>query len=341
MTIRTAILGYGRSGSTMHAGGIANNPRFRMAAACDIDPARRAEAAARFGCPVYDDYRRMLAEQKPDLVCVVTRSDQHSAMACDCLAAGAHVLVTKPWALNEAEARRMIDTATRARRLLLPWLPARWGGDLRRLRELAAARAIGRIFLIRRTVSSFGTRNDWQTERRFGGGYLLNWGPHIVDTALLLAGSPVESVTGHLRQILNPGDAEDLFFALFATRNGPLVQAEYTIAQDELPSWFVQGDGGTIVVRGQNLAVRRCTPARPDNPTRYSTMKTDGERSEETIATSAYGDTGEVYAEIARAVAGEQPFAVTPDDALRLTRVLDAVRLSHERQETIRFAEQC
>ena len=49
MPIRTAILGYGRSGSTLHAGPIEKRPEFELAAVCDIDPEARAKAFDRFG----------------------------------------------------------------------------------------------------------------------------------------------------------------------------------------------------------------------------------------------------------------------------------------------------
>ncbi|NLL83294.1 MAG: Gfo/Idh/MocA family oxidoreductase, partial [Lentisphaerae bacterium] len=42
---------------------------------------------------------------------VVTRNDQHATMVCDALNAGSHVVVTKPWAVNVAEAETMITTA--------------------------------------------------------------------------------------------------------------------------------------------------------------------------------------------------------------------------------------
>ena len=45
-----------------------------------------------FGVPgVYTDYHAMLAGEDLDLVSVITRSDQHCQMACDCLAAGVNV----------------------------------------------------------------------------------------------------------------------------------------------------------------------------------------------------------------------------------------------------------
>ena len=334
--LRAAILGYGRSGSTMHAGAIAQNEAFEMVAVCDIDPARRAQAAERFGCRVYEDYHRLLAEEQLDLVSVITRSDQHSAMACDVLAAGVNVLVTKPWARNEAEGRRTIAAAEASGKMLLPWLPARWGSDLQRLRELLAEDAIGNVFLVRRTVCSFGTRSDWQTECRYGGGYLLNWGPHLVDQLLQLLGSPVRSVYGRMKQTINPGDTEDLFLALMTLDNGAIVQAEYTIALDSLPTWFIQGDRGTIVMRGRKLTVQKNTPVQPDDPTKYATMRADGKDIiEEEVGPAIYGDEVLIYAEIAKALRGECPYPVTPAHALQLTRVLDAIRTASNENRVV------
>lgn len=327
--LRTAVLGYGRNGSTMHAGPVEANADFVMTAVCDVEAERREAARKRFGCPVYEDYHRMLAEHELDLVCVVTRSDQHAAMVAECLRAGVNVLVTKPWAVNEAEARSMIAARDASGKRLLPWLPARWGCDYRRVRELVRGGAIGKVFLIRRVVSSFGTRNDWQTERRYGGGYLLNWGPHIVEPPLLIAGGKVKTVFGRLRQTINPGDVEDLFFAVFTMEDGTVVQAEYTVSAENLPGWFVQGTEGTIAVTGTHLMVKRVSPARPNDPTRYATMDASGARvAEEDLTGAIYGDEHEIYREIAASFRGERPYPVLPEEALWLTRVLDAVRAS-------------
>jgi predicted dehydrogenase len=271
----------------------------------------------------------MLEKETLDLVCVITRSDQHSRMACDCLEGGVHVVVTKPWARNEAEAVAMVEAAGRSGTLLMPWLPARWGCDVTRLRALAAEQAIGDIFLVRRTVAGFGTRCDWQTEQRYGGGYLLNWGPHIVDQALFLQEQPVASAYGQLRQINNPGDTEDVFMATLTLANRAVVLAEYTVAACELPTWIVQGNRGTIVVRGRDIEITRRVPVQPGDPTNYASMKgSEGETVTEPLEGAVYGDEKQIYAEIAAAIRGETPFAVTPAHALALTRTLDAIRLA-------------
>ena len=44
--------------------------------------------------------------------------------------------------------------------------------------------------------------------------------------------------------------------------------------------------------------------------------------------TNRYGDAMAIYPHIARALRGEEPYAVSLDSALGLTRVLDAIRRS-------------
>jgi len=335
--IRTAILGYGRSGSPMHAGPIEKNKAFRLTAVCDVDAHARQMAVARLGCRPYDDYHRMLKEEPLDLVVIVTRNDQHCQMTCDCLAEGVNVLVTKPWAVNPKEAQRMICTAESSGKLILPWLPARWGSDLRRLRQLVIEeQVIGTVFMVRRVEGRFATRNDWQTERRYGGGYLLNWGPHIVDTPIQLLGSPVKSVYGRLKQTINPGDVEDLFMGILTLTNGILVQVEYTITTESLPTWFLQGTRGTIVVNGAQLKINATTPARPSDPTKYIAMKAAPDRIlEETLTGNLYGDEHQIYKEIAAALRGETHYPVTPASALELSRVLDAIRTSSDENRVV------
>lgn len=335
--LRVAILGFGRSGSTMHAGAIeANAAAFDLAAVCDIDPERQKQARERFGCAIYSDYRRMLGKERLDLVGIVTRSDQHCQMTCDVLSAGVNVVVTKPWATCEAEARRMIDAAKASGRLLLPWLPARWGADLRRLRELVAGGAVGNVFMIRRAVCSFASRNDWQTQRQHGGGIVLNWGPHLVDPPVLLAGAGVASVYARTKRTICQGDAEDMYMAVLTLKNGVVIQSEYTISNAPLASWHVQGDRGSIIVQGNYVKIARQTPPQPADPTRPADTKSaPAEVTEEAVTGNLYGEADEIYAQIAAAVRGHAAFPVTTDDALELTRVLDAIRASAEQDRVV------
>jgi len=334
--LRAAILGYGRSGSSMHAGAIEQSEDFELVAVCDVDPDWRRQATERFGCSVYDDYGEMLQAESLDLVSIATRSDQHCEMACACLEAGVNALVTKPWCLNEGEARRMIGAAEKSQKSLLPWLPARWGTDFVRLRELVASGIIGEVFCVRRSVFGFGTRSDWQTQSKYGGGYLLNWGPHIVDTAVLLAGGKVRSVYGWMKQVNDPGDVEDVFFAVLGMEDGAFVHVERSVAIKGLPEWYVQGDRGMIIVEGRDVSVHVGQPPRPAGPADYAGTSSSGPTvTRQSVGPAVYGDEHQIYREVALALRGDRQFPVTPEDALELTRLLDAIRLSDRENRVV------
>ena len=326
--IRTAIIGYGRNGSTMHAGPVERyGDDFQLAAVCDIDPAARAKAEERFHCPVYEDYHRMLAEIRPGFTIVVTRSYQHAQMAIDCLMAGSDVLVTKPWATDARDAERMIAAQQVTGRKLLPWLPARFGADLILLRSIIGRGDIGRVFEIRRSVTTFGLRCDWQTEHRYGGGYLLNWGPHLIDQPLQLVSSPVTRVYGNLRQIINPGDGEDNLRVICHTDDGVTVVSEFLIAAGPYPAWVIQGDRGTILVEGDTVRVFRAELPERVGAEEYRTNTVITEHTEK-ITGQIYGDEYEIYPHIARALRDEETYFVPLEEALRLSRILDAAKLS-------------
>lgn len=322
---RAAIIGYGISGELSHAAGLKANPNFEIAAVCDTSEARCREAERDLGCTAYTDYHKMLRRERLDLVSVVTRTDTHRDIACDCLQAGVHTLVTKPLAPDLPTARQIVDTARRTGRLLFPWLPTFWSPDFRKIRELLAEGAIGDVFLIRRSITGFRRRHDWQTELRYGGGYLRNWGAHIVQPLLALADSPLESVHGHLSQAIDPGDAEDNFLAVLHFKNGTRGMAEYTQALDGLSGFLVQGTQGTISSDQEKIVLLQKDPASADPP-RKTVFPIEG---------NLYGDDKEIYADVARALRHEAPFPVSPDIALYGTAVLDAIRQSHSSRQLV------
>lgn len=341
MAIKVAILGYGRSGSGLHADPIEKLDDFEMTAVCDIDPKAREKALKRFGCRVYEDYSEMLDKEDLDLVVIVTRSSQHCKMACDCLKAGKNVLVTKPWAVNPDEAAEMIKTAGASGKLLLPWLPSRWGCDLLRLKEIVDSGAIGKIFQIRRSEFTFGLRNDWQTLKEFGGGYLLNWGPHLVDQPIQLLGTKVKSAYAHMKRINNPGDAEDMFFAVLKMENDVTIVSEFNIGPNDIPNWVIQGDRGSIVVKEKHIKIYRSNlPDKLDDQS-YG-VKSEANITEEDIdgtnsisMGNRYGDSMVIYPIIARAVTGKRPYDISSESALYLSKILHAIRKSAETDEVI------
>jgi predicted dehydrogenase len=335
--VRTCIIGYGRNGSSMHIEPYEKMQDFELVAVCDTVAERREEAAKKFGCSIYENYLEMVEKEKPDLTVIVTRSDQHCEMVCGCLKAGTNVLVTKPWAVNAKEAERMINTAKKTGKKLLPWLPARWGVDLEKIKEIIDSGAIGNVFQIKRHECTFGKRIDWQIWKKFGGGYLLNWGPHMIDQPLQLAKTEVVSVWADLKRVIMDGDTEDNFVVITKTSDLTLI-SEFSICAKGQPNWVVQGDKGTIFVYDEKFEIHRITQPEVLDPNRYRNPVTD---DVETLSVNGevylLGDTCTVYSHIAEVIRGETEYAVSLESALRLSRIIDAAKKSSKTGKVVYF----
>lgn len=91
---RVAVIGLGRMGSTIDNELPAGSPPYSVSAACaasdrleivagaDIDPAKRAAYAERWGVnALYDDYQAMIRQEAPDLVAICTKGVLHAEMS--------------------------------------------------------------------------------------------------------------------------------------------------------------------------------------------------------------------------------------------------------------------
>ncbi len=323
--IRTAIIGYGESGRLSHAYGLGTIPEFEITAVCDVSEERGQEASKEHGCAIYTDHHEMLQAEELDLVSIVTRSDTHCAMTCDCLQAGVHTLVTKPWALNTAEADKIMAAYRSSGKHLFPWVPMYWAPDFVRISQLIEANSIGEVFLIRRYITDFWRRDSWQTERCYGGGYLLNWGMHIVQPVLALAGSRVRRVYGQLQRVINPGDADDNFIAVLEFDNGVRGVAEFTEAIEGLPMFMVQGKLGLIRSDENEVVLVQKDPSGSE----------EAKRTVYPIQGKIFGDEADIYRDVARTMLKNEPFRVSPETAYYGTQVLDAVLASHKTRQCI------
>jgi predicted dehydrogenase len=110
-------------------------------------------------------------------------------------------------------------------------------------------------------VQSFSRRNDWQTLRKYGGGMTGNWGIHLVDTCLRLLDSEVTDVWGDVKQVFNPGDAEDDIKAIIQGKSGMTLDIDMTSANAAPePGWVVMGDCGTLWSEGGGARLKYFDP---------------------------------------------------------------------------------
>ncbi len=84
----------------------------RWVAACDVEGLMAEQLALRFGIPEhFDNFDTMLRKVNPDVVHITTPPQYHVPLAESAMAAGCHVFVEKPLALNYRDARYLIEYA--------------------------------------------------------------------------------------------------------------------------------------------------------------------------------------------------------------------------------------
>jgi predicted dehydrogenase len=109
--MRVALVGCGQIADA-HLGELRRISEAVVVAVCDryIDLAR--QAAARFDVPrSYNAVEEMLREERPDVVHITTPPHTHAALAVQCLSAGAHVYVDKPFCVDSREADIILSEA--------------------------------------------------------------------------------------------------------------------------------------------------------------------------------------------------------------------------------------
>lgn len=186
--LNVAVIGAGFA-KTAILPALAQLPGAKAVAVASSRLSSAGEAADLFGVPAaYDDWRKMLAEQPLDLVCIATPTHLHAPMALAALEAGAHVLCEKPMALDRQEAAAMLQRASSLGRLHMVDHELRFNPNRRKVKALIEGGAIGdvrhvQIYNVTTTYGDPGARreSDWLSYEALGGGRLGANGSHQID----------------------------------------------------------------------------------------------------------------------------------------------------------------
>jgi predicted dehydrogenase len=187
------IIGNGAIGN-VHADAFRATGAGRLAALCDVDPAKLAATGDKFGVPAaarFSDYRQLLASDV-DAVLVCVPNAFHAEMAVAALQAGKHVLLEKPCAMNAEQAAKIVAAAKKAKGVIQVGMVWRQRTQPQTLREYIAAGRLGKIYHLRavmirrRGIPGLG---GWFTTRELsGGGPMIDLGVHWFDMSMWLSG---------------------------------------------------------------------------------------------------------------------------------------------------------
>ena len=227
MSIKLGVIGAGKFG-TVHADTfrqLAYDGVAELAAIAESNPKRADEVRREYGCPVFQDYREMLAKVEMDGVSVVTPDFLHKEMVLASANAGLHVLVEKPMDVTVEGCNAMIEAARKSGVLLQVDFHKRYDPEHR---TLAAAVRKGELGEILYGYSHMEDTIEIPTE------WFPNWAPssssgwflgtHFYDLVRWITGLEAKRVfaRGNKKRLLNDFgiDTYDNVSAMVEYENG-------------------------------------------------------------------------------------------------------------------------
>ena len=109
--LRIAIIGCGKV-ADQHVEAIRRIPDCEIVSLCDREPLMARQLGERFGISAcFSDLREMLRATTPDVVHITTPPQSHYSLAKECLEAGSHVYVEKPFSITAGETETLIQLA--------------------------------------------------------------------------------------------------------------------------------------------------------------------------------------------------------------------------------------
>lgn len=337
------IIGFG-SMAAYHYDQLKTHSKFSFLGVFDLDPERMALAQS-LGLKTYVSVASLLEDPEIDLVLIATTNDVHKELTIAALDSGKHVLCEKPVTLNSQDLEDLIVSSQKNNRLLTINQNRRTNKDFVLMRRAVEAGLLGNVYRIEsRVEGSRGMPKGWRTLKALGGGMLYDWGVHLIDQLLYMIDSPVSSVYCQLLSLEYP-EVDDNFHLQITFANGLVAQIE--VATNNYiphPRWYVLGEHGTLQIDDWDCKGKIVRVLDPDQAwdheiiyTKAGPTKTMAPRRPETIETILLSEPmdvvdhlSQVYENLHAAIYHASELAITPQQALRVMKVMEAAFESNQ-----------
>lgn len=208
-TLRAGVIGCG-SIFPMHAYPLQALENVEFAAVCDIDRKKADDAAEKFSCKAFYDYKEMIDSGEIDAVHILTPHYLHCEMTLYALQKGLHVISEKPMAILPEEGKAMYDAGKKSGGKMGVIFQNRYNPGSVFAKEIIESGKLGKVLGGKIIVTwhrdaSYYASADWRgTWDKEGGGVIINQSIHSFDLARWLIGKEVLSVDAHIENRIHP-----------------------------------------------------------------------------------------------------------------------------------------
>ena len=228
--LKVGVAGCGQIAKVLHIHEYDESPDCELVAMYNANLDYAKDVIAEYepkGVKFYDDLDEFL-KSGVQAISVCERNHLHAEVSIKALEAGVHVLCEKPMALTIEDARKMIETAKTAGKVLMIDQSQRYSKPHKKAREILQSGKLGKIYHIQTTFAHPGPEgwsktSEWFFNKSISGfGPLADLGVHKCDLVRFLTGLEATRIIAHKTTLEKPGDVEDNSQALVQFDNGAL-----------------------------------------------------------------------------------------------------------------------
>jgi len=325
--LRVALIGFGFVGKTFHAPLITSVPSLELAVIASSDSDKVHSLYPKV--EVIASAEAAIKHPDIDLVVIASPNPTHAPLAKMALLANKHVIVDKPFTLDLAEARELIQLAEQQQRLLSVFHNRRWDSDFLSVKQLIESGKIGRVAQFESRIDRFRpqVRDRWREQAQPGSGLWFDIGPHLIDQSLQLFGLP-DSVEGNITALREGAQIDDWAHVVLNYPKHRVILHSSMLAAGGSHRFIVQGTEGSLVKQyadqQEAQLVAGHSPSdeiwgKDEDPTLYYSVQGDV-----TSLATPSGDQSLYYQGIAKAILEGAANPVTGLEALAVMAVIEA-----------------
>jgi len=343
--LRVGFVGAGGIARAAQIPSFQQNDKVQIVAIADVVQKSVDAAVADFGIPKgYTDYHDMFAKEKLDAVVVCTPNKFHAPVSIDALRQGLHVLCEKPMAMNATESAEMTRVARETGKTLMIAYRYRQQAAARAAKKIIDSGELGEIYMIRvnglrrRGIPSWGVFTNKEMQ---GGGAMVDYGVHLLDLSLWLAGNPrpieVSGITSQrlgTRPNVNPWGQWDYKNFQVEDHAAAFIRFEGEKAMQIEVSWALNiADSGESISfsgteGGLDVYPLKVNSAKHGMLTNWEPTWFPGKEDKDwDLQTADFVDA---------VLEGREP-TVKPEEALRVSQIVDAIYSSSETKGAVRI----
>ncbi len=284
-----------------------------LVAVADVRADAAAALAEGLGCRSYDSFQALAdAEAGLDAVIVCTPPVTHPEISIHFLKRKVNVLCEKPLSLDTVSAKRMLDAAKEHGVTLTMATKFRFVEDVVRAKSIVTSGILGEIVLFENAFTSrVDMASRWNSNPAVsGGGVLIDNGTHSVDLMRYFLGplADVQVVEGKRSQGLSVEETVHIFVRSTRGVMGA-IDLSWSINK-ELDSFInIYGSQGSVSVGWKESKYRQSS-------SRDWVVFGKGYNKVEAFRSQINN--------FSRAITGDEPLLITPEDALASVEVVEA-----------------